>query len=154
MESKPCRQAGKATLRTRAPETEESGSDRNDGSGDEQGRREERCNPVLRPTSGQKKGRGDEGRLRPEQEPDMGTEPLADLALAILNGLDISSLPALRDLSTGASMMVRIPWPPAGMEQATLEWRQRASEAMAFLLGYQNDERYSNWDSALKQQPE
>ena len=52
----------------------------------------------------------------------METEPSANLALAILNGLDISSLPALRDLSTGASTMVSIPWPPARMEQATPEW--------------------------------
>ena len=109
---------------------------------------------MLRPTSGQEKDRGDEGRLRPEQETDMGTEPSADLALAILNGLDISTLPALRDLSTGASMMIRIPWPPAGMEQATPEWRQWASEALAFLLGNRNDERYSDWDSALEQRPE
>ena len=43
------------------------------------------------------------------------------VALAILNGLDISSLSALRDLSTGAGTMVRIPWPPVGMEQATPE---------------------------------
>ena len=50
--------------------------------------------------------------------------------------------------------MVRIQWPPAGMEQATPEWRQRASEAMAFRLGSWNDERYSDWDSALKQRPE
>ena len=81
----------------------------------------------------------------------MGTEPSAILALAILNGLDISSLSALSDLSTGASTKVIIPWPPAGMEQATPEWRQRASEAIAFLLGSRNGERYSNWGSALKQ---
>ena len=91
----------------------------------------------------------DQGRLRPQREPAMGTEPSADLALAILNGLDISSHPALRELSTGASTMVRIPCPLAGMEQATPEWRQRASEAMAL-----NDERYSDWDRALKQRPE
>ena len=50
--------------------------------------------------------------------------------------------------------MVRILWPPAGMEQATPEWRQPASEAMAFLLGSRNDEKYSDWDSALKQRLE
>ena len=65
------------------------------------------------------------------REQAMGTELSVDLALAIHNGLDISSLPALQDLSTGASTMVRIPLPLAGMEQATPEWWQRASDAMA-----------------------
>ena len=59
----------------------------------------------------------------------MGAEPSAHLELAILNGL-----PVLRDLSTGASTTVNIPWPPAGTEQATPEWRQKASQAMALLL--------------------
>ena len=80
----------------------------------------------------------------------MGAEPSADLALAILNWLDISSLPALRDLSTGASTTVNIPW----MEQATPEWRQRASQAMAFLPGGRSGEHYSNWSGALRQRPE
>ena len=84
----------------------------------------------------------------------MRAEPSADLALAILNGLDISSLPALRDLSTGASTTVSIPWPPAGMEQATPEWRQMASQAMAFLLGGQSSEHYSDSSGALKQRLE
>ena len=88
-------------MRARAPETEESGDDGNGGSGDEQGRREEQRNPLVQPTSGQERDCGDEGRPRPGLEPAMGTEPSADLALSILNGLDISSLPALRDLSTG-----------------------------------------------------
>ena len=84
----------------------------------------------------------------------METEPSADLALAILNGLDISSLPALRNLSTEASTTASIPWPPAGMEQATPEWQQRASQAMVFLLGGRSGERYSDWGSVLKQRPE
>ena len=146
MESKPCRQEGKpSALHVRGPETEESGSDGSDGSENKQGQREERHHPVARPTSNQEEDRGDEEGLRPEQEQAMGTEPSGDLALAIINGLDISSLPALRDLSTGASTMVSIPWPPAGMEQATHEWRQRASEAMVFLLGSRNGERYRVW---------
>ena len=53
-----------------------------------------------------------------------GAEPSAPLELAILNWLDISSLPALRDLSTGARTTVNIPWPPAGMERFNPEWRQ------------------------------
>ena len=109
---------------------------------------------MVRPTFDQEEDPGDEERLRPEQEQAMGTEPSADLVLAVLNGLDISSLPVLHDLSTGASTMVSIPWPPAGMKQATPEWRQRVSEAMAFLLGSRNGEWYSNWGSALKQRPE
>ena len=76
---------------------------------------------MVRPTSGQERDSEDQGRPRAGWEPAVGTEPSADLALAILNGLDISSLPTLTDLSMGAGMMVRIPWPPAGMEQATLE---------------------------------
>ena len=117
-----------SALHARVPKTEESGSDQSDGSEDKQGRRDERHHPVARPTSHQD---GDEEGLRPEQEVAMGTEPSADLALAILNGLDLSSLIALRDLSTGVSTTVSIPWPPAGMELATLEWRQRASQAMS-----------------------
>ena len=34
------------------------------------------------------------------------------------------------------------------------KWQHGASEAMAFLLGSRNDERYSDWDISLKQQPE
>ena len=90
----------------------------------------------------------------PEQEEAMGAEPSAHLELAILNGLDISSLPALRDLSTGASTAVNIPRPPAGMERATPEWRQKASQAMALLLGGRSGAHYSNWSDALGQRPE
>ena len=71
----------------------------------------------------------------------MGVEPHADLALAILNGLDISLLPLLRDLSTGASTTVSIR-------------QQRASKAMALLLGGLSGEHYSDWSGALKQRPE
>ena len=42
----------------------------------------------------------------------------------------------------------------ARMEQATPEWQQRASQAMAFLLGGRSGEHYSNWSGALKQWPE
>ena len=84
----------------------------------------------------------------------MGAEPSAHLELAILNGLDISSVPELRDMSTGASTTVNIPWPPARMERGTHEWRQRASQAMAFLLGGRSGEHYGNWSDALRQRPE
>ena len=67
-----------SALSALALETEESGSDRNDGSGYEQGRREEQRNPVVRPTSGQEGDRRDEGSLRSEQEPAVGTEPSVD----------------------------------------------------------------------------
>ena len=103
------------------------------------------------PTSDQD---GDGEGAGPEQEEAMGAEPSAHLELAILTGLDISSLPALRDLSTGASTTVSIPWPPAGMEQATPEWRQKASHAMALLLGVRSGEHYSDWRDALRQRPE
>ena len=136
---------------TYVPETEESESDGGGGPEDKRGQREERNRLAARPTSDQE---GDEEGAGPEQEEAMETEPSADLALAILNGLDISSLPALRDLSTGASTTVSIPWPPAGTEQATPEWRERASQAMAFLLGGRSGERYGDWGSALKQRPE
>ena len=90
-----------------------------------------------------------------DQEEAGGAEPpSAQLELAILNGLDISSLPALRDLSTGARTTVHIPWPPVGLERATPEWRRRASQAMAFLLGGRGGEHYASWDSALRQRPE
>ena len=90
-----------SALHSRDPEIEESGDAGNGESGDEQGRREEQRNPLVRPASGQERDRGDTGRPGPGRKPAVGTEPSADLALAILNGLDISSLPALRDLSTG-----------------------------------------------------
>ena len=132
---------------TYVPETEESGSDEGGKPEDKRGRREERHRLAARPTSDQE---GDEEGAGPEQEEAMETEPSADLVLAILNALHISSLPALRDRSTGASTTVSIPWPPAGMEQATPEWRQRVSQAMVFLLGGRSGERYGDWGSALK----
>ena len=39
-------------------------------------------------------------------------EPQGDLELALLNGLDPSSHPALQDWSGGDSVVVRIPLPP------------------------------------------
>ena len=116
-------------MHTHVPETEESESDTSGGPGDRPGPKEDP--PHL-----------------------MGAEPSAHLELAILNGLDISSLPALRDLSTGATTTVNIPWPPARMERATPKWRQRASQAMAFLLGGRSGEHYGNWRDALRQRPE
>ena len=106
------------------------------------------------PASSQEGDRGVMMRPRLEQEPVTVTGSSADLALAILNGLDISSLPALRHLSTVVSTMVQIPWAPAGLEQTTPEWPQQASEAMAFLLGSREGKRYRDWDSVLKQRPE
>ena len=100
-----------SALHARTSETKGSGSDGSDGPEDKQGRREERHHPVARPTSDQEEDCGDEEGLRPEQKQAMGTEPSTDVALAILNGLDISSLPA--------STMVSIPWLPARMKQAT-----------------------------------
>ena len=65
-----------------------------------------------------------------DQEEAGGAEPpSAQLELAILNGLDISSLPALRDLSTGARTTVHIPWPPVGLERATPEWEGRLNHS-------------------------
>ena len=90
-----------------------------------------------------------------DQEEAGGAEPpSAQLELAILNGLDISSLPALRDLSTGARTTVHIPWPPVGLERATPEWRRKASQAMAFLLGGRGGGHYASWNGALRQRPE
>ena len=126
---------------SRVPETESSESD----ASDEPGPKED---PPHRGA-----------RLAVEMEEDQeeagGAEPpSAQLELAIHNGLDISSLPALRDLSTGARTTVHIPWPPVGLERATPEWRRRASQAMAFLLGGRGGEHYASWDSALRQRPE
>ena len=68
---------------------------------------------------------GDPEAAELDQEEAGGAEPpSAQLELAILNGLDISSLPALRDLSTRASTTVHIPWPPVGMERATPDGRR------------------------------
>ena len=99
--------------------------------------------------------RGDPEAAELDQEEAGGAEPpSAQLELVILNGLDISSLPALRDLSTRASTTVHIPWPPVGMERATPEWRRKASQAMAFLLGGRGGEHYGSWSGALRQRPE
>ena len=103
----------------------ESGDDIDSGSGDERDRREEGLTPLVRPASSQEGDRRVVERPRPEWERVTGAGLSADVALAILNGLDISSLPALRDLSIRASSTVQIPWPPAGLEQATPEWRPR-----------------------------
>ena len=51
------------------------------------------------------------------------------VTLALLNGLDVSSLPTKRDSTT-----VAIPWPLANLEGMTLEWRRKAAQALTFLL--------------------
>ena len=145
------RQEKQLSLRTHVPGTEESESDTSGEPGDMPGPKEDPPHLVARPPSDQE---GDREGAEPEQEEAMGAEPSAHLELAILNGLDISSLPALCDLSTGASTTVNIPWPPAGMERATPEWRQKASQAMALLLGGRSGEHYGNWSDVLRQRPE
>ena len=140
------RQEKQLPMRTHVPETEESESDMSGGPGDRPGPKEDPPHLVARLPSDLD---GDRDGAEPEQEEVMGAEPSAHLELPILKGLDISSLPALRDLSTGASTTVDIPWPPARMEQATPEWRQRASQAMAFLLGGCSGEH-----KVLRQRPE
>ena len=133
---------------SRVPETESSESD----ASDEPGQKEDPPHRGARLAGEMKE---DPEATGTDQEEAGGAEPpSAQLELAILNGLDISSLPALRDLSTGARTMVHIPWPPVGLERATPEWRRRASQAMAFLLGGRGGEHYASWDSALRQRPE
>ena len=133
---------------SRMPETESSESD----ASDEPGQKED---PPHRGARLAGEMEEDPEAAGTDQEEAGGAEPpSAQLELAILNGLDISSLPALRDLSTGARTTVHIMWPPVGLEQATPEWRRRASQAMAFLLGGRGDEHYASWDSALRQRPE
>ena len=145
------RQEKQLPMRTHIPETEESESDTSGGPGDRPGPKEDSPHVMARPPSDLE---GDREGAEPDQEEVRGAEPSPHLELAILNGLDISSLPALRDLSTGASTTVHILWPPARMERATPEWRQRASQAMAFLLGGRSGEHYSSWSDALRQRPE
>ena len=133
---------------SRVPETESSESDVSDEPGPKEDPPHRGARPAL-------EMEGDPEAAELDQEEAGGAEPpSAQLELAILNGLDISSLPALRDLSTGARTTVHIPWPPVGLERATPEWRRRASQAMAFLLGGRGGEHYASWDSALRQRPE
>ena len=133
---------------SRVPETEASESDADD----EPGRKED---PPRRGARLAGEMEDDPEAAGTDQEEAAGAEPpSAQLELAILNGLDISSLPALRDLSTGARTTVHIPWPPVGLERTTPEWRRRASQAMAFLLGGRGGEHYASWDGALRQRPE
>ena len=139
--------ASPVTSLPHVPETEESESD----ASDEPGPKEDPPHVMARPPSDLE---GDKEAAEPDQEEVRGAEPSAQLELAILNGLDISSLPALHDLSTGASTTVHIPWPPVGMERATPEWRHKASQAMAFLLGGRSGEHYGSWSDALRQRPE
>ena len=107
---------------SRVPETESSESD----ASDEPGPKEDPPHLGARPALDME---GDPEAAEPDQEEAGGAEPpSAQLELAILNGLDISSLPALRDLSTGARTTVHIPWPPVGLERATPEWRRKASQ--------------------------
>ena len=40
------------------------------------------------------------------------------------------------------------------LKAKTPEWTQRASQAMALLLGGRSGEHYGNWSDALRQQPE
>ena len=129
-------------MRIHVPVTESSESD---GS-DEPGPKEDPPHLGARPASDLE---GDPEAAELDQEEAGGAEPpSAQLELAILNGLDISSLPTLRDLSTRASTTVYIPWPPVGMERATPEWRRKASQAMAFLLGGRGGEHYGSWNGA------
>ena len=135
-------------VRIHVPETESSESD----ASDEPGPKEDPPHLGARPASDLE---GDPEAAELDREEAGGAEPpSAQLELAILNGLDISSLPALRDLSTRASTMVHIPCPPVGMERATPEWRWKASQAMAFLLGGRGGEHYGSWNGALRQRPE
>ena len=134
-------------MSTQVPETESSESD----ASDEPGPKEDPPHLMARPASDLE---GDQEAAELDQEEAGGAEPSAQLELDILNGLDISSLPALRDLSTRASTTVHISWPPVGMERATPEWRQKASQAMAFLLGGRAGEHYGSWSGALRQRPE
>ena len=83
-------------MRTHVPETEESESD----ASDEPGPKEDQSHLMARPPSDLE---GDKEAAKPDQEEVGGAEPSAQLELAILNGLDISSLPALCDLSTRVS---------------------------------------------------
>ena len=135
-------------VRIHVPETESSESD----ASNEPGPMEDPPHFGARPVSDLE---GDPEAAELDQEEAGGAEPpSAQLELAILNGLDISSLPVLRDLSTRASTMVHIPWPPVGMERATPEWRRKVSQAMAFLLGGRGGEHYGSWNGALRQRPE
>ena len=135
-------------VRTHVPETESSESD----ASDEPGPKEDPPHLGARPASDLE---GDpEAAELDQEEAGVAEPPSAQLELAILNGLDISSLPALRDLSTRASTTVHIPWPPVGMERATPEWRRKASQAMVFLLGGRGGEHYGSWSGALRQRPE
>ena len=133
---------------SRVPETESSESD----ASDEPGPKEDPPHLGARPALDME---GDPEAAELDQEEAGGAEPpSAQLELAILNGLDISSLPALRNLSTRARTTVHIPWPPVGLERATPEWRRKASQAMAFLLGGRGGEHYASWNGALRQRPE
>ena len=108
---------------SRVSETESSESD----ASDEPGPKEDPPHRGARPALEMEE---DPEAAELDQEEAGGAEPpSAQLELAILNGLDISSLPALRDLSTGARTTVHIPWPPVGLERATPEWRRKASQA-------------------------
>ena len=130
------------------PRPESSESD----ASDESGPKEDPPHLGARPASDLE---GDPEAAELDREEAGGAEPPSgQLELAILNGLDISSLPALRDLSTRASTTVHIPWPPVGMERATPEGRRKASQAMAFLLGGRGGEHYGSWSGALRQRPE
>ena len=97
---------------SRVPETESSESD----ASDEPGPKEDPPHCGARPAVEMEE---DPEAADIDQEEAGGAEPpSAQLEL------DISSLPALRDLSTGARPTVHIPWPPVGLERATPEWRR------------------------------
>ena len=128
---------------SRVPETESSESDASDEPGPKKDPPDRGARPAL-------DMEGDPEAAELDQEEAGGAEPpSAQLELAILNGLDISSLPALRDLSTGARTTVHIPWPPVGLERATPKWRRKVSQAMAFLLGGRGGECYASWNGAF-----
>ena len=72
--------------------------------------------------------------------------------LAMVYGLDASSVLAIRDCTAGDSILVQIPWPPAQLEGTSPQLCHSAAQALAFLLA--GREGLQHQDSALKERPE
>ena len=118
-------------------------------SGDEHGR-----GPSRSSRSSSDHGRSSQGRRSRSREP---TPP----QLMNFNIDDFTVVSYTTDSFTFASTHPFFPgWvrvvsaPPVVMERATPEWRQKASQAMAFLLGGRGGKHYGSWSGALRQRPE
>ena len=71
------------------------------------------------------------------------------VTLALLNGLDVSYYPAIRDWTQGYGTTVTIPWTLANLEGTSPEWCRKAAQALAYLLARHERLYDEDWECLL-----